>query len=275
MSSREAAKAAPNEAVGLCTVHLDRPPEVVNAGVGLHGVNRPIDRYSLPDLWSLHLYAYSATLRIEGRENEIVPGHVSLVPPGIRTEYRYRGPSQHLYAHLRLSADGDGRAVPMLRPAGADLPVLTALLRSAVAAATASPERASAAVWAALWRLAEAGGVGARPGANSGSPHVATAVGYIDDHLAEPVTVPQIARAVGVSHNQLTRLFRAELGTTVVAHLRRRRLERARHLLRESTLPIAGVAAAVGVPDLQAFNKACRREYGISPRGLRAQRTDR
>src|ERR671928_57638 len=62
----------------------------------------------------------------------------------------------------------------------------------------------------------------------------------------------------------------AETGNTVVGYIRHRRLERARHLLRESTLSIPAIAAAVGIRDLQAFNKACRRELGASPRAVRA-----
>jgi AraC family transcriptional regulator len=31
------------------------------------------------------------------------------------------------------------------------------------------------------------------------------------------------------------------------------------------------VAASVGIYDLQAFNKACRRELGASPRAVRAE----
>jgi transcriptional regulator GlxA family with amidase domain len=99
---------------------------------------------------------------------------------------------------------------------------------------------------------------------------VAKALAYIASNLASPLTVPDVARAAGVSHNHLTRLFRVETGDTVVAHIRRRRLERARHLLRESTLSIPTVAASVGIADLQAFNKACRREFGASPRAVRA-----
>lgn len=82
--------------------------------------------------------------------------------------------------------------------------------------------------------------------------------------------MPEVAEAVGVSHNHLIRLFRAETGGTVVAYIRRRRMEQARHLLRESTLSIPAVAASVGIGDLQAFNKACRRELGASPRTIRA-----
>jgi transcriptional regulator GlxA family with amidase domain len=55
----------------------------------------------------------------------------------------------------------------------------------------------------------------------------------------------------------------------VVAYLRRRRLARAEHLMRRTTLPIPAIAASVSIPDLQAFNKSCRRELGASPRSER------
>ncbi len=52
----------------------------------------------------------------------------------------------------------------------------------------------------------------------------------------------------------------------MVGYVRRRRLEEAEHLLRNSTMPVARM---VGILDLQAFNKACRREFGHPPRALR------
>jgi len=74
----------------------------------------------------------------------------------------------------------------------------------------------------------------------------------------------------GVSHNHLTRLFRAEAGVPVVSYIRQRRMARARHLLTASTMSIPAIAASIGITDLQAFNKACRRELGRSPRAIRA-----
>lgn len=125
---------------------------------------------------------------------------------------------------------------------------------------------AAAEVWTVLWQVAQLSTSGGAHGA------VAAAVAHVEANLAGPLTVPGVAAAAGVSHNHLTRLFRAETGLTVAAWIRRRRLERARHLLRASTLPIPAVAAAVGFDDLQAFNKACRRELGASPRAVRAGR---
>jgi transcriptional regulator GlxA family with amidase domain len=156
-----------------------------------------------------------------------------------------------------------------MQDAEAEGPLLAGLLRHAVAAMPVSAARASAEVWAVLWHVAQLTGSD-EPGRRH--PVVAAARAYIEEHLADPLPVPVIARAAGVSHTHLTRLFRAETGLTVIAYVRRRRLERARHLLQASTLPIPAVAAAVGIADLQAFNKACRRELGAGPRAVRAAR---
>ncbi|MEU9081534.1 AraC family transcriptional regulator [Streptomyces sp. NPDC048357] len=263
----------------LAAVPLDEPPAVVSIGVGLHGVTSALDVFRLPDLWQLHLYRYAAELTVDGVRHAIRPGHVSLVPPGAVVRYRYRGRSEHLYAHLRLPGagpprpgasprSGEPRPVPVVQDAGAGTPALSDLLLRAIAAAPGTPRRADAEVWGALWRVAElaepAAGSGARPHASA-----AAAIAFIESHLARPLRVPEVARAAGISQNHLIRLFRRETGTTVVAYIRRRRMERARHLLRESTLAIPAIAAAVGMPDLQAFNKACRRELGASPRAIR------
>jgi AraC family transcriptional regulator len=247
-------------------LHLGEPPLVANAGVGVHGIASRTDVFRLPELWQLHLYEYDAELVVDGTAHTIRPGRVSLVPPGATVRFRYRGRSEHLYAHLRITATGPARTLPLVQDTGPELPVLSALLRQAVAAVPRTPERTRAEIWTALWRIAELAPAAGQPGPH---PAVNAAIAYIEAHLAAPLTVPEVARAAGVSHNHLTRLLRETTGDTVVGYIRRRRLDRAHHLLRASTLSIPAVAASVGIPDLQAFNKACRRELGASPRALR------
>ncbi|WUG91330.1 helix-turn-helix domain-containing protein [Streptomyces sp. NBC_00454] len=236
-------------------------------GVGVHGTSTAREVFRLPDLWQLHLYGYAGELVIDGTVHTIRPGHVSLVPPDTPVEFRYLGRSEHLFAHLWLPESGESSRVPVMQDAGAQASALSELLHNAIAAAPGSPARASAEIWAALWRVAQL-----PPPVLQGAPHpaVTRAVAHIEAHLARPLAVPDVARAARVSHNQLTRLFRAETGDTVISYIRRRRLHRARHLLLESTLSIPAVAASVGIADLQAFNKACRRELGASPRAVRA-----
>jgi AraC-like DNA-binding protein len=252
----------------MLAVPLEHPPELVNIGVGRHGMTRRTDTFRLPDLWSLHLYSYVAELAVDGTSHPIRPGSVSLVPPAAQSHYRYRGPSEHLYVHFRLVDRGVRQQIPVMQAAGVETPALTAHLQQALTAYARSPARATAEIWAALWRVAQLTGVPAESA--PGHAAVARAVSLIEAGLAGTLTVADIAHQIGISHNHLTRLFRAETGQTVVGYVRRRRLERAKHLLRETTMSIPAIAASVGIPDLQAFNKTCRREFGMAPRKLRS-----
>ncbi|MBO3731990.1 AraC family transcriptional regulator [Glycomyces niveus] len=244
-------------------LHLDGPPEVVNSGVGVHGLTVPEEKFLLPDLWQIHLHDYEAEIELGGTAHPVKPGYVSLIPAGVESVFRYRGRSANLHIHARIRDRGAPHTVPVMQDAGPAAPVLAEMFRQVITAEV--PARANAEAWALLWRFTRLD-----PGPGAGHHRsVEAALAYVEEHLPAPITVPEIAAAVGLSHNHLTRLFHTATGTTVVAHVRRRRLERARHLLLESTLSIPAVAAAVGIADLQAFNKACRRELGASPRALR------
>jgi transcriptional regulator GlxA family with amidase domain len=134
-------------------------------------------------------------------------------------------------------------------------------------------------LWDLLWQIAERGAVRAAAAAQADEgaaatrhhPAVERALQIIELRLAEPLCVADLARQVDLSQNHLTRLFRGEVGSTVVGYVRQRRVERARHLLLYSTLPIKAVAAYSGFEDLQHFNKAVRRLLGRSPRNVRQQ----
>ena len=260
---------------GTAPLDLSEPPEVRNQGRGTHGVRGLQDVFQLPQLWSFHLYRYHAELEVDGIGYEITPGAVSLVPPACRIRYRYRGPSTHLYAHLRAgrlttSADRSrpGSRLQVVMSPGAELPMITDLMESAIASATTRPARTRADIWLALLRLDE------RPVSGVTRPaetHLTTAMSYIESRLPEPMTVPEVAGWVGISANHLTRVFGNELQETVVGYIRRRRIDHARRLLASSTMSIPAIAASVGFTDLQAFNKACRSVTGLSPRALRRE----
>jgi len=100
---------------------------------------------------------------------------------------------------------------------------------------------------------------------SSRHPAMETAIEFIEEHLAEPLTVSAIARRAGISHNHLIRLFHGTQRKTVVAYVRSRRALRARHLLEQTTLPMKSVARSVGVADGHSLNKLVRRELGLPP----------
>lgn len=249
----------------LAPVPLDAPPRVAGAGVAVHGTRGRHDHFALPDFWSLHVYRYHATLVLDGVPHRLRPGSVSLVAPGVDIRYDYEGPSEHVYAHLGLDESGVTRTVRAVQDAGRQTPLLTDLMLQVVTALTVDPVQASSQAWAVLHRIA------ALSAAPTAGPHVGVtaAISYIESNLARPLSVAAIARTVELSHNHLTRLFGEATGQTVVAYIRRRRLLQAAHLLRSTTLPVSAVARSVGYADLQAFNKACHRELGASPRAVR------
>lgn len=246
---------------------LGFPPSIALTGRGRHGAE-PVERFRLPHLWCVHLYEYEAELRLNGEAYRLHPGAASIIAPNVEMEYRFRGVSEHLYAHFAVP-DAGRRAVvtvPALQDVGAEFAGLYAAFEDVPRWAATQPDRAAARLWDILWRLADRREPPAVPDAAAA---VARVRELVEIHLAEPLYVGDLARQVGFSQNHLTRLFCARMGMTVVDYIRQRRVERARHLLGQSTLPVKAIAAAVGIPDLHLFNKVIRRACGKPPRALR------
>ncbi len=252
------------------TVPLQEPPSIADIGVGRHGLTSPTDKWCLRDLWSLHLYGYSGELEVGGVVLPIAPGRVSVVPPGVATVYRYRGEAVHLFAHIRLpdAVHGTPTDLPAMLDCGADLPRVRDRFQTALEFHTRVPELARAELWSLLCHLA--GRQASRYNDALGlHPAVRAALAYVEAHLREPLSVAALADHVGLSHNHLCRLFRAQLNSTIVAYIRSRRLARAHHLLTRTSLSVKAVAPLVGFRDLQSFNKAFRRAYGVPPSAAR------
>jgi transcriptional regulator GlxA family with amidase domain len=85
------------------------------------------------------------------------------------------------------------------------------------------------------------------------------------ERLEAPLTRAELARSVGLSVRQLERLFAAQLGATIGNTYRDLRLERARALVRESTLPITEIAMAAGFASASNFSRRYKERYGGAP----------
>jgi AraC-like DNA-binding protein len=258
------------------SIFLDTPPEVVRAGRGVHGRNGN-EQYLMPHLWALHLYPYFAAVRLRERWFPIRPGYVSIIPPNTPIEYEFRGVSRHLFVHFRcasLPAQTQAAAfVPAMQDLGDSFAYRYDALEAMIGDVQRPPFRIQAHIWNLLGDLTNP--VVPSCPLPAAHPAVRYALRQIELRLAETLSVADLAREANVSYSYLGRLFQEALGTTVVGYIRERRLRRAEHLLRHSTLPIKTIAAAVGIPDLHLFNKSLRREFGKSPTAIRAQGPNR
>jgi len=92
---------------------------------------------------------------------------------------------------------------------------------------------------------------------------------FIDENLAETISLPQIAAIAGISVSHLKPVFRASVGMPVHQYVIRRRIERAKTLLAHGKLPIAEIALASGFSHQSHLARHMRRLTGISPLALR------
>jgi LacI family transcriptional regulator len=100
---------------------------------------------------------------------------------------------------------------------------------------------------------------------------VAEAMSWIRAHATERLSVPIIAKALGVGRQTLERRFRRRLGRTIVDEVRRARVEVARSLLATNDLPLLEVARQSGFATAALMNVAFHREVGLPPGAYRRQ----
>lgn len=213
------------------------------------------------------------------------PGTAVVAPPGQALRMRYSKGNPRLMVRVghRVLAE----RVAVARAAGLDVPVGIGELdltrgagrtwRAMVDLVVADVERpdglvaapsAAAALRTALVDGLLAGHCAPPPQAPA-TPHervVLRAVRLIEDHCAEPLGTPDIAEAVNLSVRALQAGFRAHLGTTPMAHLRRVRLERVRADLTQGRADIVTQAALRwGVTHLGRLSGDYRAAFGETP----------
>ena len=101
------------------------------------------------------------------------------------------------------------------------------------------------------------------------SAELRDALEYTLTHLADTLTVIDVAQAVSVSERTLARRFADEIGMTWSHYVRRARLIRAMELLAAAEPKIIDIAYAVGFTSISAFNHAFRDFTGDTPLSYR------
>jgi AraC-like DNA-binding protein len=95
------------------------------------------------------------------------------------------------------------------------------------------------------------------------------AVNFIESHLADPLTLKDIARATNLSARAIQQAFHDDLSTTPMHYVRDRRLERARDQLADAVpadgITVTDVAERWGFGHLGNFSAAYRKRFGESP----------
>ncbi len=100
-------------------------------------------------------------------------------------------------------------------------------------------------------------------------PKLAEAVSLMEANIEEPMTLDELSYHVGLSRRQLERLFQRYLHCVPTRYYLELRLERARQLLLQTSMPIVDIALACGFISAPHFSKCYRDTFSIPPRDER------
>jgi AraC-like DNA-binding protein len=87
----------------------------------------------------------------------------------------------------------------------------------------------------------------------------------MDLHFAEPIDLDRLAAQAGFSKFHFARAFKGAFGETPANYLTRRRVERAKDLLRSANLTVTEVCMLVGFASLGSFSSRFSEMVGMSP----------
>ena len=93
---------------------------------------------------------------------------------------------------------------------------------------------------------------------------------HLVEHLDERVTIEELSRMFHINATTLKEAFKAEYGTSLAAHIKEHRMEKAASLLRESRLSISDIAKSVGFESRSRFTTAFKDAYGVLPSEYRS-----
>lgn len=91
----------------------------------------------------------------------------------------------------------------------------------------------------------------------------------MEQNLADPLAIPQIASRLGLGTRQFERLFQEQLGTSPHQAYLDLRLKHAQWMLRNTSATVTQIALDVGFVDASHFGRALKARLGMTPAAFR------
>ena len=98
-----------------------------------------------------------------------------------------------------------------------------------------------------------------------GAAALAYAVHAIQSDLTQSLDVEEMARSLQMSASHFIRTFKAQVGYSPLAYQTRLRIERAKDLLRNTSLRVSEIAAQIGYQNPMYFSSTFKKHTGMTP----------
>lgn len=94
-------------------------------------------------------------------------------------------------------------------------------------------------------------------------------IAHVDDHLAEDLSLKDLAGVAAMSPYHFARAFKVATGASPLQYVINARIDRARVLLRTTRLTVSQIAFRTGYADPGRFSRHFRNRIGVTPSGFR------
>jgi AraC family transcriptional regulator len=213
------------------------------------------------------------------------PDQICVTPPGVDRVIGYQPrsgpvdlafvtvPDEFFAEYAQRRPGGSAVDVTALEAVGRSDPVVAAVVPTVLDAwrAGAGSRYAEAAARYLVAHLVEshervAGGA-------TGNAEIAGVIAHLRAHVAQPITLEDMAARTPHDRFRFLRLFKEATGTTPHRYLLGLRMDLARDLLETGTDPIAVVARRCGFPSREHFSRTFHRHFGTTPTRCRNDAT--
>ena len=97
-------------------------------------------------------------------------------------------------------------------------------------------------------------------------------VEFLSLNYSQKITLPQLAKRIGLSEVYLSKIFKREVGMTIFQYIAHLRCTQAAEMLKGSDISIQEISSYVGYPDNNYFVKVFKTYYGMTPSEYRAEK---
>lgn len=92
---------------------------------------------------------------------------------------------------------------------------------------------------------------------------------HLTEHMEQRVTIEELARQYLINPTTLKTVFKEVYGSSLAAHMKEHRMEKAAALLRETDMSVAEIAGQVGYESQSKFTAAFKEQFGLLPTAYR------
>lgn len=103
------------------------------------------------------------------------------------------------------------------------------------------------------------------------SYHVMQVVSYINSHITEPIRVSDVADAVKLHPDYLTRLFKKDMNCSLSQYIIKEKCRAARYMLLNSQASCTEISSFLYFASCSHFVNCFKKEYGLTPNAYRKQ----